>query len=137
MGRLLLMQHHSSHHPFIIHHATQPKKIPVDIKRPNTSIISFGLGPGIFRVVLPSKYWKHFCKLVRGVRILVQRRNTGSQLQEAHLQLVQFVEEFENLYYPRRVDCIHFCHPCIHTLLHAALEVMRVGPGAYTTQFTM
>ena len=40
-------------------------------------------------------------KLVRGVRILVQRRITGSQLQEAHLQLVQFVEEFENLYYQR------------------------------------
>ena len=48
MGRLLLMQHHSSHHPFIIHHATQPKKIPVDIKRPNTSIISLGLDLGSF-----------------------------------------------------------------------------------------
>ena len=97
----------------------------------------FGLGPGIFRAILPSKYWKNFCKLVRGVRILMQRRITGSQLQEAHLQLVQFVEEFENLYYQRRVDRIHFCRPCIHTLLHAAPEVMRVGPGAYTTQFTM
>ena len=38
----------------------------------------FGLGPGIFRAILPSKYWKHFCKLVRGVRILVQRCITGS-----------------------------------------------------------
>ena len=97
----------------------------------------FGLGPGIFRSILPSRYWKHFCKLVRGVRILVQRRIIGSQLQEAHSQLVQFVEGFENLYYRRRVDRIHFCRPCIHTLLHAAPEVMRVGPGAYTTQFTM
>jgi hypothetical protein len=67
----------------------------------------------------------------------VQRRIIGSQLREAHSQLVQFVEGFENLYYQRRVDRIHFCRPCIHTLLHAALEVMRVGPGAYTTQFTM
>jgi uncharacterized protein YerC len=97
----------------------------------------FGLGPGFFRSTLPPKYWKNFCKLVRGVRILVQRRITGSQLQEAHSQLIQFVEEFENLYYQRRVDRIHFCRPCIHTLLHAAPEVMRVGPGAYSTQFTM
>lgn len=97
----------------------------------------FGLGPGIFRIILPSKYWKNFCKLVHGVRILVQRRIVGSQLREAHSQLVQFVEEFENLYYQRRVDRLHFCRPCIHTLLHAAPEVMRVGPGAYTTQFTM
>ena len=61
----------------------------------------------------------------------------GSQLQEAHLNLVQFVEEFENLYYQRRVDCLHFCRPCIHTLLHTAPEVTWVGPGAYYTQFTM
>ena len=47
------------------------------------------------------------------------------------------MEEFENLYYQRQVDQIHFCCPCLHTLLHAAPEVMWVGPGAYTTQFTM
>jgi len=40
----------------------------------------FGLGPGHFRAILPSRYWKHFCKLVCGVRILVQRCITGSQL---------------------------------------------------------
>ena len=97
----------------------------------------FGLGPGVFRSVLPHKYWTHFCKLVHGVRILTQRRITGAQLQKAHLNIVQFVEEFENLYYQRRVDRIHFCRPCIHTLLHTCNEVMRVGPGAYYTQFTM
>jgi len=32
---------------------------------------------------------------------------------------------------------MHFCRPCIHTLLHACPEVMCVGPGAYSTQFTM
>jgi hypothetical protein len=47
------------------------------------------------------------------------------------------VEEFENLYYQWQVDWIHFCCPCIHTLLYAALEVMWVGPGTYTTQFTI
>jgi hypothetical protein len=97
----------------------------------------FGLGPGFFRAVLPHKYWKNHCKLVRGVRILTQRSISGAQLQEGHPRLVQFVEEFENLYYQRRVDRIHFCRPCIHTLLHAYEEVMRVGPGAYSTQFTM
>ena len=97
----------------------------------------FGLGSGIFRAVLPSKYWKNFCKLVRGIRIIVNQSIMGSQLQEAHSNLVQFVEEFENLYYQRRVDRLHFCCPCIHTLLHTAPEVTQVGPGAYYTQFTM
>ena len=97
----------------------------------------FGLGPGFFRAILPTKYWKNYCKLVHGVRVLVQRRVLGARLREAHSHLVQFVEEFENLYYQRRVDRMHFCRPCIHTLLHTCPEVMRVGPGAYSTQFTM
>jgi hypothetical protein len=61
----------------------------------------FGLGPGFFCSVLLSKYWKNFCKLVRGIRIIINQSITGSQLQEAHSRLVQFVEEFENLYYQR------------------------------------
>ena len=97
----------------------------------------FGLGPGFFRAVLPHKYWKNYCKLVHGGRVLTQRRIVGAQLRDTHTHLVQFVEEFENLYYQRRVDRLHFCRPCIHTLLHAAREVTRVGPGAYSTQFTM
>ena len=83
----------------------------------------FGLGPGFFHVILPSKYWKNFCKLVYGVRVLTQRRITGAQLRDAHLHLIQFVEEFKNLYYQQQVDHLHFCQPCIHTLLHACPEV--------------
>ena len=113
------------------------EKISSGYKATEYYIYLFGLGPGFFRSVIPYKYWKNFCKLVRGVRILTQRRITGIQLQEAHSCLVQFVEEFENLYYQRRVSRLHFCRPCVHTLLHACGEVIRVGPGAYSTQFTM
>ena len=35
------------------------------------------------------------------------------------------------------MDRLHFCRPCLHTLLHASPEVTRVGPGTYLTQFTM
>jgi hypothetical protein len=59
----------------------------------------FRLGPGVFHSILPSKYWKHFCKLVCEVQILVQQCIMGSQLQEAHSQLVQFVQGFKNMYY--------------------------------------
>ena len=113
------------------------EKISSGYKATEYYLYLFGLGPGFFRTILPLKYWKNFCKLVRGVRIITQRSITGIQLQEAHLCLVQFVEEFENLYYQRRVDRIHFCRPCLHTLLHTCSEVVRVGPGAYSTQFTM
>lgn len=97
----------------------------------------FGLGPAVFRTVLPGKYWRNLCKLVHGIRIIIQRRITGKQLREAHSYLVQFVEEYENIYYQRRMDRIHFCRPCIHTLLHTCPEATRIGPGTYDTQYTM
>lgn len=113
------------------------EKISSGYKAIEYHLYIFGLGPGLFRAVLPHVYWKNFCKLVRGCRILTQRRIFGFQLREAHSHLIQFIEEFENLYYQRRADRLHFCRPCIHTLSHTCEEVMRVGPGAYSTQFTM
>lgn len=32
---------------------------------------------------------------------------------------------------------MHFCRPCIHTLLHTCPEAIRIGPGTYDTQYTM
>lgn len=97
----------------------------------------FGLGPGLFRSILPHKYWKNFCKLAHATRILMQRSITAKQVNEAHSYSIQFVEEYEHLYYQRRIDRIHFCRPALHTLLHAASEVARIGPGVYSTQFPM
>lgn len=96
-----------------------------------------GLGPGAFRKLLPKKYWINFCRLVHAVRIVVQRKVTLSQVQEAHAYFVSFVKGFENLYYQRKITRLHFCRPCLHTLLHLAQEILRMGPGAYSTQFPM
>jgi hypothetical protein len=72
------------------------------------------------------------------VHILIQRSITGSQVHDAHSYLVQFVEEFENIYYQHRTDRLYFDRPCLHTLgAHSAAEIPRVGPGAYSSQFTM
>ena len=113
------------------------EKISSGFKATEYYLYIFGLGPAFFRAVLPRKYWRNFCKLVYGFRIIMQRKVTGHQLQQGHIALTSFVEEYEILYYQRRVDRLHFCRPCLHTLLHLSPEVARVGPGAYTTQFTM
>ena len=113
------------------------EKISSGYKATEYYLYLFGLGPGFFRAVLPKKYWTNFCKLVRGVHIIMQRRITGKQTQEAHSYLVQFVEEYEHLYYQRRMDRLHFARPCLHTLLHTAPEVLRVGNGSLTDQYTM
>ncbi|KAF9495305.1 hypothetical protein BDN71DRAFT_1482744 [Pleurotus eryngii] len=113
------------------------EKINSGYKATEYYLYIFGLGPVYFQSLLPHPYWHNLCRLVHGVRIILQRSITGQQLCEAHLSLVQFVEEYELHYYQHRVDRMHFCCPCIHTLLHTAPEVACVGPGAYSSQFTV
>ena len=113
------------------------EKISSGYKATEYFLYVFGLGPALFRVVLPRKYWINLCRLIRGVRTIIQREISRRQLCDAHSFLTQFVEEYENLYYQRRPDRIHFCRPALHTLLHVSPEVFRIGPGACSSQFTL
>ncbi len=97
----------------------------------------FGLGPGLFYGILPPVYWKNYCKLVAGVRLLHQRLITKKELVHAHSLLHQFVAEFEELYYQRKASRIHFCQQSIHALLHLGPEIPRLGPGSTYTQWPM
>ncbi|KAI0070681.1 hypothetical protein K474DRAFT_1713122 [Panus rudis PR-1116 ss-1] len=97
----------------------------------------FAVGPAVFRGVLPEVYWKHFCKLVYGIRILHQRKISIAQLKEAHIALITYVEEFEALYYQRREDRLHFVRQSIHLLVHVAPETFRLGPSTLYSQWMM
>ena len=61
----------------------------------------FGLGPGLFYHVLPKPYWRNMCRLVRGIRIAHQHKILMTSLKQAHQSLLDFVLEFEQLYYGR------------------------------------
>jgi hypothetical protein len=97
----------------------------------------FGLGPALFLGILPDAYWKHFCKLVQGVRIIHQWRIEVEQLIAAHSLLLEFVEEFEILYYARLPARLHFVRQSIHAMAHLARETVRIGPGVYIQQWTL
>ena len=97
----------------------------------------FGLGPALFFHVLDTKYWKNFCKLTRAVRLLHRRSISLNDLHESHTLIMDFVQEFEQIYYQGRVDRLHFVRPCIHTFLHLPGEVHRLGPSTIYTQWTM
>ena len=97
----------------------------------------YGLGPAIFYDALPEKYWKHFCKLVFGVRIICQKAITYDELRACHQALLEFTDEFEVMYCQRKRSRIHFVRPCIHTLCHLAPEAFRVGPGICISQWPM
>ncbi|KAJ7751525.1 hypothetical protein DFH07DRAFT_745390 [Mycena maculata] len=87
--------------------------------------------------ILPQKYYVHYCKGVRGVRLLLQDEITPAELIEAHVFISQFSDEFELLYVQRRADRLHFVRPIIHTLSHMAGETARKGPGNIYSQWAM
>ncbi|KAG2045517.1 hypothetical protein BDR06DRAFT_1055904 [Suillus hirtellus] len=75
--------------------------------------------------------------LVRAFRIISQNHITQTELCVAARLMIEFIEEFEDLYYKRRVDRIHFMRQSIHALGHYATEVQSKGPLVCTSQWTM
>ncbi len=97
----------------------------------------YGLLPILLRGVLPDDLYTHFCKLVTAVRIILQFRIPLIQLPYAQQLFLEYVEEFEEKYYQRRLDRLHFIRPSLHTLTHLVTEAIRVGPGALYSQWTL
>lgn len=97
----------------------------------------YGLGPCLFYKLLPEKYWKNYCKLVRGIQIILQEEVSSEELLEAHGLLLEFSDEFEKIYVQRRTDRIHFVRPSIHAIGHLALEIFRIGPSIIYSQWAM
>ncbi|TFK68013.1 hypothetical protein BDN72DRAFT_769939 [Pluteus cervinus] len=97
----------------------------------------WALGPAVFRPYLPDRYWKNFCKLVKSVRIVQQRRILVADLIQAHKDLVEWEEDYENLYYQRDPARLHYVRPSIHSIVHTPMETYRFGPLNLVAQWTL
>ena len=97
----------------------------------------YGLGPGLFRGILPDEYCRHYCKLVVGIRIIYQRNISQLQLKLADKLLREWVIEFEYLYYQRKPEHLHFVQQCVHAITHLGPETFRLGPPSLSAQWTM
>jgi transposase InsO family protein len=97
----------------------------------------FGLCPALLYNILPQPYWSNFCKLVTGVQILQQRAISVMQLQTAHRFLLEFTEEYEALYYQCKVERLQFCRQSVHALSHLSPDTIWLGPGGYSSQWTL
>ena len=97
----------------------------------------FGYCPALLYNLLPRRYWRNFCQLVSAVRLLQQRTVSAFQLQSAHRSILEFTEEYEAIYYRRMVSRLHFCRQSVHGLSHLAQDVARLGPGVYSSQWTL
>ena len=97
----------------------------------------YGEGPGVFFKVLPDVYFTHFCRLVRAIRIIFQRSISSDEVSIADELLLQWVLDFELIYYKRDQNRLHFVHQCVHSLTHLARETCRLGPLWLSSQWTM
>lgn len=113
------------------------EKINSGYKAWEFQIYLIGLGPALFRHILAKEYWANYCKYVSGVRILQQWVISPDDLQRGHRLLCEFTKEFEQLYYQRRADRIHFVRHSIHLLTHIASETARIGPLSCYAQWTI
>ena len=113
------------------------KKLSSGYKAWELLLYIYGLGPGVFYGILPDKYYQHFCKLVFGIRTIYQRSVSVESLEEADFALREYVIQFEELYYQRKIDRLHFARQCLHSLTHLASETLRCGPLSGCAQWCM
>ncbi|KAI0350659.1 hypothetical protein OH77DRAFT_1412493 [Trametes cingulata] len=97
----------------------------------------YSLLPGLLRAVQQPLYYRHFCKLVHTVRVILQHRLPSHQLALAHRNFIEHAEGLETLYYQRRVERLHFIRQSVHATTHIVPEVRRLGPGSLYTQWTL
>ncbi|EJF61368.1 hypothetical protein DICSQDRAFT_60547 [Dichomitus squalens LYAD-421 SS1] len=92
---------------------------------------------GYLPAVQKPKYYWHFCKLVAGARVALLLGTPVKLRQPVHTLLVEYVEDFEEMYYGRRVDRLHFCRQALHGLMHLMPENARVGPAWLHSQWPL
>ncbi|KIL58199.1 hypothetical protein M378DRAFT_15704 [Amanita muscaria Koide BX008] len=113
------------------------KKISSGYKACEFMLYFWALGPGVFRPFLPHHLWVHFCKLVCGIRAIIQRRVTQQQIVTAHKMLTEWEREFEEKYHNQQVSRLHLVRPCVHAVVHAARETIRCGPLNLVAQWAL
>jgi len=113
------------------------EKISSGYKAVEYLVYVFGLCPALLYRLLPQKFYYHYCKLVFGTRVIHRHHKSKEDLLEAHKALLEFVYEFEILYYQRKPTRLHFVRPCIHALTHIVPEHFRMGSLTELSQWTM
>jgi hypothetical protein len=59
------------------------------------------------------------------------------QIIERHKLAIEYVAEFETLYYQGMPERIHFIRQSVHVMSHLGPEAIRIGPAALYSQWTM
>jgi hypothetical protein len=128
--------------PFLLGSFDRPPRNPAEkissgYKAWEWLLYLYGMAPATLYGILPKPYWVHFCHLARGLHIMQQYHIFRSDLIEGHHHLLNFADEFEELYYQRQIVRLHFVRPWLHLITHIAGETVNKGPPICSSQWTM
>ena len=113
------------------------EKISSRYKAVEYLVYIFGLCPTLLYGVLPPRFYSHFCKLVFATRVIHRHHKLKDDLLAAHKAFLEFIYEFEVLYYERKLSRLHFVRPCIHALTHIVPEHFHFSSLTELSQWTM
>ncbi|KAJ6490663.1 hypothetical protein C8R47DRAFT_1071048 [Mycena vitilis] len=96
-----------------------------------------GLGPALLKPLLPHEYWRHYCKGVAALRCFGQYRIPKEELIRCHKLAIEYIADFETLYFQGMPERIHFIRQSVHSFSHLGPEAIRIGPAALYSQWPM
>ncbi|KAH7904628.1 hypothetical protein BJ138DRAFT_1018871 [Hygrophoropsis aurantiaca] len=83
------------------------------------------------------KYYKHFVKLVRMIRVCLQFELSEDDVQDLRIGFESWVKEFEDIYYQHNPQRLATCTLTIHALVHIADSIEDSGPVWTSWAFPM
>jgi hypothetical protein len=96
-----------------------------------------GLAPALLHGILPDAEWRHLCKGVCVIHCFNQQKIPMEQLVKCHKLAIEYVAEFETLYFQGMPERIHFVRQSVHHMTHLGPEAIRLGPAALYSQWTI
>ncbi|KAJ7114214.1 hypothetical protein C8R43DRAFT_903080 [Mycena crocata] len=86
------------------------------------------LGPALLHGRLKTVYYRHFIKLVNIFTLCLKYFLPNEEIELLENGVVEWVEEYERLYYRYRPERISACTLPIHALLHIPANIRTMGP---------
>ncbi|KAF8493835.1 hypothetical protein BU17DRAFT_59563 [Hysterangium stoloniferum] len=96
------------------------------------------LAPALLHGRFPNdRYYKHLLLLIKIIKKCIQFKITSQELEELRQSIIQWVEQYERLYYKYNEGNLPACTFNVHAMLHIADYIKQAGPVWTTWAFPM
>ncbi|EPS96540.1 hypothetical protein FOMPIDRAFT_1150831 [Fomitopsis schrenkii] len=102
------------------------------------SLFAQHLGPIILRRSFRREhFYAHFIELIRLLNICLQFEITSAEILDVEAGFIDWVREYEQLYYQHKAEYLSMCPLTVHALLHVVPSMRATGPVWASWEFPM